>query len=107
MVNAKLLAVSNGINGLRTNFWYLQAHIMKYLENRGLLNESQKKSLGLCGDGEMDEPESKGAISLAGRENVITYFCYKLYLQRLDSPVRGNSDYTELAKNFQLQVECC
>ena len=55
-----------------------------------------------CGDGEMDEPESKGAISLAGRENLDNLiFVINCNLQRLDGPVRGNSKIiTELAKEF-------
>ena len=48
-----------------------QAHIMKYLEQRGLLpNETKRKIWMFCGDGEMDEPESLGAISLAAREKL-------------------------------------
>ena len=49
--------------GLGPIFGIYQAHIMKYLENRGLLSESKRKVWVFCGDGEMHEPESKGAIS--------------------------------------------
>ena len=51
-----------------------QSHIMKYLESRGLLQKSNRKVLMFCGDGEMDEPESLGAISLAAREKLIILF---------------------------------
>ena len=65
--------------------------------------------MGFCGDGEMDEPESKGAISLAGRENLDNLvFVINCNLQRLDGPVRGNSKIiTELAKGiFSSRLEC-
>ena len=49
-----------------------QAHVMKYLEQRKLLESNPKRKIWMfCGDGEMDEPESLGAISLAARENLI------------------------------------
>ena len=88
--------------GLGPIFGIYQAHIMKYLENRGLLDDTQRKVWVFCGDGEMDEPESKGAISLAGRENLDNLiFVINCNLQRLDGPVRGNSKIiTELAKEF-------
>ncbi len=70
-----------------------QAHVMKYLEQRGLLqNETNRKIWMFCGDGEMDEPESLGAISLAAREKLDNLiFVINCNLQRLDGPVRGNS----------------
>ena len=70
-----------------------QAHIMKYLEQRGLLkNEPERKIWVFCGDGEMDEPESLGSISLASREKLDNLiFVINCNLQRLDGPVRGNS----------------
>ena len=88
--------------GLGPIFGIYQAHIMRYLENRGLLKYSGRKVWVFCGDGEMDEPESKGAISLAGRENLDNLiFVINCNLQRLDGPVRGNSKIiTELAKEF-------
>jgi len=88
--------------GLGPIFGIYQAHIMKYLENRGLLDNAQRKVWVFCGDGEMDEPESKGAIGLAGRENLDNLiFVINCNLQRLDGPVRGNSKIiTELAKEF-------
>tara|TARA_B100000035_G_scaffold270260_1_gene244506 strand:- start:28 stop:2628 length:2601 start_codon:yes stop_codon:yes gene_type:complete len=81
-----------------------QAHIMKYLEQRGLLqNETKRKIWMFCGDGEMDEPESMGAISLAARENLNNLiFVINCNLQRLDGPVRGNSRIiTELGAIFK------
>lgn len=88
--------------GLGPIFGIYQAHIMRYLEKRGLLPTSNRKVWVFCGDGEMDEPESKGAISLAGREKLNNLiFVINCNLQRLDGPVRGNSKIiTELAKEF-------
>ena len=70
-----------------------QAHILKYLEQRGLIkNNPDRKIWMFCGDGEMDEPESMGAISLAAREKLDNLiFVINCNLQRLDGPVRGNS----------------
>ena len=66
-----------------------QSHIMKYLESRGLLQNQNRKVLMFCGDGEMDEPESLGAISLAAREKLDNLiFVINCNLQRLDGPVR-------------------
>ncbi|MGN6141256.1 MAG: alpha-ketoglutarate dehydrogenase [Ralstonia sp.] len=68
-----------------------QARFMRYLHNRGLLQTSERKVWGFFGDGEMDEPESIGALSLAARErldNIV--FVINCNLQRLDGPVRGN-----------------
>jgi len=81
-----------------------QAHVMKYLEQRGLLkNQSDRKIWMFCGDGEMDEPESLGAISLAAREKLDNLiFVVNCNLQRLDGPVRGNSRIvTELGSIFK------
>ena len=81
-----------------------QAHVMKYLEQRGLLqNETKRKIWMFCGDGEMDEPESLGAISLAAREKLNNLiFVINCNLQRLDGPVRGNSRIiTELGAIFK------
>ena len=68
-----------------------QARFMKYLQNRQLLPQQNRKVWAYLGDGEMDEPESIGAIALASREildNLI--FVINCNLQRLDGPVRGN-----------------
>ena len=81
-----------------------QAHIMKYLEQRGLLQNQPKRKIWMfCGDGEMDEPESLGAISLAAREKLDNLiFVINCNLQRLDGPVRGNSRIiTELGAIFK------
>jgi len=68
-----------------------QAHVMKYLTNRGLMDNSDRKVWAFLGDGETDEPESLGAISKAGREKLDNLiFVINCNLQRLDGPVRGN-----------------
>ncbi|MCO7223967.1 pyruvate dehydrogenase (acetyl-transferring), homodimeric type [Pleionea sp. CnH1-48] len=68
-----------------------QARFLKYLENRGLADTKGRKVWAFMGDGEMDEPESLGAISLAGREKLDNLiFVVNCNLQRLDGPVRGN-----------------
>ena len=68
-----------------------QARFMKYLINRGLIKDEGRKVWAFLGDGEMDEPESLGAIGLASRENLDNLiFVINCNLQRLDGPVRGN-----------------
>lgn len=68
-----------------------QARFMKYLHNRGILETEGRKVWAFIGDGETDEPESLGAISLAGREDLDNLiFVINCNLQRLDGPVRGN-----------------
>ena len=80
--------VSMGLGPLQAIY---QAHIMKYLDNRGIASRGSRKVWCFAGDGEMDEPESQGAISLAGRENLDNLvFVVNCNLQRLDGPVRGN-----------------
>ncbi len=81
-----------------------QAHVSKYLEQRGLIKNNPKRKIWMfCGDGEMDEPESMGAISLAAREKLDNLiFVINCNLQRLDGPVRGNSRIiTELGTIFK------
>ncbi|MBX2825536.1 MAG: pyruvate dehydrogenase (acetyl-transferring), homodimeric type [Gammaproteobacteria bacterium] len=69
-----------------------QAKFLKYLQHRGLAKTDNRKVWAFMGDGEMDEPESLGAISLAGREKLDNLvFVVNCNLQRLDGPVRGNS----------------
>ena len=69
-----------------------QARFNKYLENRGLKSQSDSKVWAFLGDGETDEPETLGAISLASREQLDNLiFVINCNLQRLDGPVRGNS----------------
>src|SRR5579883_1752413 len=68
-----------------------QARFMRYLENRGLLAPTPRHIWAFLGDGEMDEPESMGSITLAAREKLDNLiFVVNCNLQRLDGPVRGN-----------------
>jgi pyruvate dehydrogenase E1 component len=68
-----------------------QAHVMRYLSARDLVARGDRKVWAFLGDGECDEPESLGAISLAGREELENLvFVINCNLQRLDGPVRGN-----------------
>ena len=68
-----------------------QARFNKYLEDRGLIKENKQKVWALVGDGEMDEPESMGALTVASREELDNLiFVINCNLQRLDGPVRGN-----------------
>ena len=68
-----------------------QARFMKYLINRKLIEDQNRKVWAFLGDGEMDEPESLGAIGLAAREKLDNLiFVINCNLQRLDGPVRGN-----------------
>jgi pyruvate dehydrogenase E1 component len=80
-----------------------QARFLKYLHARGIADTEKRKVWAFCGDGEMDEPESMGAIGMAGREQlnnlVIVVNCN---LQRLDGPVRGNGKIIqELESDFR------
>lgn len=80
--------VSMGLGPLMAIY---QARFMKYLEDRGILKTAGRKVWCFCGDGEMDEPESMGAIGLAGREKLDNLiFVINCNLQRLDGPVRGD-----------------
>ena len=80
--------VSMGIGPINAIY---QARLMKYLEHRGLADTSKRKVWCFCGDGEMDEPESLGAIGVAAREKLDNLiFVVNCNLQRLDGPVRGN-----------------
>jgi pyruvate dehydrogenase E1 component len=68
-----------------------QARFLKYLHGRGIADTAARKVWAFMGDGEMDEPESLGAVSLAGRERLDNLiFVINCNLQRLDGPVRGN-----------------
>ena len=68
-----------------------QAKFMKYMESRELIKKGNRKIWVFMGDGESDEPESRGALSLAARENLDNLiFIVNCNLQRLDGPVRGN-----------------
>ncbi|MCY4046000.1 MAG: pyruvate dehydrogenase (acetyl-transferring), homodimeric type [Cellvibrionales bacterium] len=80
--------VSMGLGPIQAIY---QAHVMKYQQKRGLQPVSDRKVWAFLGDGECDEPESLGAISLAGRESLDNLiFVVNCNLQRLDGPVRGN-----------------
>jgi pyruvate dehydrogenase E1 component len=80
--------VSMGLGPLMSIY---QARFLKYLHARGIANTENRKVWVFCGDGEMDEPESLGAIGLASREKLDNLvFVINCNLQRLDGPVRGN-----------------
>ena len=80
--------VSMGLGPLMAIY---QAKFMKYLQDRGLANTEGRKVWAFMGDGEMDEPESLGAIGVAARERLDNLiFVVNCNLQRLDGPVRGN-----------------
>jgi len=80
--------VSMGLGPLMAIY---QARFLKYLEGRGLAKTDNRKVWAFLGDGECDEPESLGAISLGGRERLDNLiFVINCNLQRLDGPVRGN-----------------
>ncbi len=84
----KFPTVSMGLGPLMAIY---QARFMKYLGSRGLVNTEGRKIWAFMGDGEMDEPESLGAITLASREHLDNLiFVINCNLQRLDGPVRGN-----------------
>ncbi len=80
-----------------------QARFMRYLENRGILPETPRKVWVFVGDGETDEPETLGALTLASREKLDNLiFVVNCNLQRLDGPVRGNgSIIQELEGSFR------
>ncbi len=80
--------VSMGLGPLMAIY---QARFLRYLHDRGLADTTGRKVWALCGDGEMDEPESMGAIGMAARERLDNLiFVVNCNLQRLDGPVRGN-----------------
>ena len=92
--------VSMGLGPIQAIY---QARFLKYLTNRGIKDCSEQKVYCFMGDGECDEPESLGAISLAGREGLDNLvFVINCNLQRLDGPVRGNGKIIqELEGNFR------
>ncbi len=80
--------VSMGLGPLQAIY---HARFMKYLHDRGIVETEGRKVWAFMGDGEMDQPESMGAISMAGRERLDNLiFVINCNLQRLDGPVRGN-----------------
>src|ERR1043165_1691487 len=92
--------VSMGLGPLMAIY---QARFTRYLRDRGILEAQGRKVWAFMGDGEMDEPESLGAISLAGREQLDNLiFVINCNLQRLDGPVRGNGKIIqELESDFR------
>ena len=80
-----------------------QARFMRYMIDRGFMEDTDRKVFAYLGDGEMDEPESLGALTLASRENLDNLiFVVNCNLQRLDGPVRGNSKVIqELERAFR------
>jgi len=92
--------VSMGLGPLMAIY---QARFMRYLHDRGIADNDGRKVWAFMGDGEMDEPESMGAISLAARERLDNLvFVVNCNLQRLDGPVRGNGKIIqELEANFR------
>jgi pyruvate dehydrogenase E1 component len=92
--------VSMGLGPLMAIY---QARFMKYLHHRGIVNNEPRKVWAFMGDGEMDEPESLGAIALAAREKLDNLvFVVNCNLQRLDGPVRGNGKIIqELEADFR------
>jgi pyruvate dehydrogenase E1 component len=92
--------VSMGLGPLQAIY---QARFMKYMNDRGIVQAGNRKVWAFMGDGEMDEPESMGAIGLAGRERLDNLvFVINCNLQRLDGPVRGNGKIIqELEADFR------
>ncbi|MBY0298069.1 MAG: pyruvate dehydrogenase (acetyl-transferring), homodimeric type [Methylobacterium sp.] len=92
--------VSMGLGPLMAIY---QARYLRYLHHRGLADTDGRKVWAFMGDGEMDEPESQGAIALAAREKLDNLvFVINCNLQRLDGPVRGNGKIVqELEANFR------
>ena len=110
LINFRRELTENGLSSyphpwLMPNFWQFatvsmglgpimsiyQARFLHYLQDRGLANTSNRKVWAFLGDGEMDEPESLGALTFAARESLDNLiFVVNCNLQRLDGPVRGN-----------------
>ncbi|MHB1359482.1 MAG: pyruvate dehydrogenase (acetyl-transferring), homodimeric type [Rhodocyclaceae bacterium] len=92
--------VSMGLGPLQAIY---QARFMKYMHDRGHVDATGRKVWAFMGDGEMDEPESMGAIGMAGREKLDNLiFVVNCNLQRLDGPVRGNGKIIqELEADFR------
>ena len=92
--------VSMGLGPIQAIY---QARFMKYLADRKLAETAGRKVWAFMGDGEMDEPESMGAIGMAGREKLDNLiFVINCNLQRLDGPVRGNGKIIqELESDFR------
>jgi len=90
--------VSMGLGPLQAIY---QARFMRYLEARSLVKTANRKIWCFCGDGEMDEPESLGALGLAARDKLDNLiFVINCNLQRLDGPVRGNGKIIQELESF-------
>jgi pyruvate dehydrogenase E1 component len=90
--------VSMGLGGLNAIY---QARFNRYLMHRGIKDTSQQRVWSFLGDGEMDEPETLGAIGLAAREELDNLtFVVNCNLQRLDGPVRGNGKVIQELEAF-------
>ncbi len=90
--------VSMGLGGINAIY---QARFNRYLHNRGIKDTSEQRVWAFLGDGEMDEPESIGAIGLAAREELDNLtFVINCNLQRLDGPVRGNGKIIQQLEAF-------
>ena len=92
--------VSMGLGPIQAIY---QARFMRYIEDRALAHTEERKVWAFMGDGEMDEPESMGAIGMAAREGLDNLvFVVNCNLQRLDGPVRGNGKIIqELETSFR------
>jgi pyruvate dehydrogenase E1 component len=90
--------VSMGLGAINAIF---QARFDRYLHNRGIKDTSQQHTWAFLGDGEMDEPESRGAIHVAGLEGLDNLtFVINCNLQRLDGPVHGNGKVIQELESF-------
>lgn len=97
--------VSMGLGAISAIY---QAKFLKYLYNRGLKDTTNQTVYSFLGDGEMDEPESLGALSVASRENLNNLiFVINCNLQRLDGPVRGNGNIINELENIFLGSGWC
>ena len=89
--DARVLGVPDGVDGARPLNAIAQAHVSRYLHARGMVDTTDSRVWGFVGDGEFDEPETIGALGMAGREHLDNLvFVVNCNLQRLDGPVRGN-----------------
>ncbi|MET8549632.1 pyruvate dehydrogenase (acetyl-transferring), homodimeric type [Micromonospora zamorensis] len=90
--------VSMGLGGLNAIY---QARFNRYMQHRGIKDTSQQHVWAFLGDGEMDEPETLGAIGVAAREELDNLtFVINCNLQRLDGPVRGNGKVMQELESF-------
>ena len=82
-----------------------EARFLSYITDRGIYKKSDRKVWAFLGDGEMDEPESKGALTLASKEELDNLiFVVNCNLQRLDGPVRGNTKVIQELTHLLIRV---